>query len=170
VSVTRGNPVFHFVCSRKTSDSAQQKVYPVVNARLRNVNSLRLCLNNFSESMAAGSKDLLAAEATSLKELSLSGSRRWNMWEDQIILGLCKNRSLKTIDFGDCQISDELGSELVGCLNDHPHLDALDMSNNRLGPRTLRALCDLIPSTLKLGSWIKVFKDTVWICLYLLLH
>jgi hypothetical protein len=124
-----------------TSQHTSQYFFPI--ERCLRTSSLRLYVSNFDETLATKLASLLKA-STTLKELSLAGSRRCGLQAQILAQAFQENKSFEMLDLGDCQLNDDNTCRLVDALSRQPKLKKLDLSNNSLSDQTLRALNNLL--------------------------
>jgi len=127
--------------THNTTDTSQC-IFPVRGAS--QVSTVRLCINNFDESLAQTLKQCLSTTNSILTDLCLSGSRRCGPQVAILAEAFRANQSLEKLDLGDCQLNDDHLALLLGALCGHPKLKQLDVSNNNLSNRTLQVLRDIL--------------------------
>lgn len=136
--------VSHLTLQTTSSAATSASFLPV--SSIAKVKSVRICSGAWTHRMAADIEEVLS-KTTTLEELSFSGSRRFCHEETPVLpylaRGLAQNTSIQSLDFGDVQAQDGKMAELLSSLR-HPKLRKLDLSNNLIGDRTLRALADIV--------------------------
>ena len=130
-----------FLQTTHNTQNTSQCSLPVRGAS--QVSTLRLCINNFDESLARMLVQCLSTTST-LSEVCLSGSRRCGVQVAILAEALRANKSLEKLDLGDCQLNDDNLFVLLSALRGHPKLKQLDVSNNGMSDRALEALVDTI--------------------------
>lgn len=94
-------------------------------------------MSSDEEEVAAANVQILRYTDPQLAELAL---RSANALAD----GLRYNTSLRTVDLSSCELPDAALAVILQSLVGHPTLENLDISRNRAGPDTIRALADLV--------------------------